>query len=433
MNKMIKPKITVRYLAIDYYIFVVLITGYVEHAVVWNVGALIIAGLLLINKRKKFHKNVYLLIVGAITGFLLILNILISDGHEATAANLRSISYSLAAIVSLLILENDKPGIVCSRLNKLFSLFNAFYIFNIYILFRQVKGTHLFIKNEWLTGNFSYKDMCSGFFGENSTNILGFFVVFMTVYNLNYADKVLKGRNKKIGLYVYILLTTLFMLYLFTLNDGNGLFLVLPMFLIIKIMFGTKNKAKNVVWKLLKYVGLVIAAIIIIYSIPSIRSYMNTTVVSKMMGILENRKNSSVKGSAERLAIFFYGLQNGWGWFLGKGIGYRKWHAQNVFTFHHFGMSSIGSFVNLMGIWFYLLYSCIYAELQMNLFLISSSRKVTRNKIKIYRIVTIGLIIVLSIYTYIFTEIRTTILLSFIILYIFNGGRYDESRNNLTG
>lgn len=433
MNKVINPKITVRYLAIDYYIFVALIAGYIEHAVVWNVGALIIAGLLLINKRKKFHKNVYLLIVGAITGFLLILNILISDGHEATAANLRSISYSLAAIVSLLILENDKPGIVCSRLNKLFSLFNAFYIFNIYILFRQVRGTHLFIKNDWLTGNFSYKDMCSGFFGENSTDILGFFVVFMIVYNLNYADKVLKGRNKKIGLYVYILLTTLFMLYLFTLNDGNGLFLILPIFLIIKIMFGTKSKAKNVVLKLLKYIGLAIAAIIIIYSIPSIRSYMSTTVFSKMMGMFANRKSSSVRGSAERLAIVFYGLKNGWGWFLGKGIGFRKWHAQSVFVFHHFGMNSIGSFVNLMGIWFYLSYSCMYAELLMNLVLISGGRKITRNKIDIYRIIMIGLIVVLSIYTYVFTEIRTNILLAFILLYVFNGGQYDEPRNHLPG
>jgi cation transport ATPase len=116
---------------------------------------------------------------------------------------------------------------------------------------------------------------------------------------------------------------------------------------------------------------------------------------------------SDTNGSNERLAIVAVAFQKGFGWHLGKGIGSWQWSKSGLLGFRHFGLNSIYAFVTLGGIWFYICYTFAYAWILT---------KICKRRInsKFYYIITIICIVIVSIFTVIFTSTTSTIWLSMI-------------------
>lgn len=410
-------------LALLYYIVVVLFSGYVEHSNLWNLGTLMIFVMLCFTHRKKLERNKTIIVLTLITIILLLINIVASNGYDALGANIRSLSYSVSVLVSFAIIENECPGIVYYELRRFIFPLNAFLLVNIYIIYKQVNGVPMFIKSEWLVDNPFYKDHCSGLFGKNSTDLVGYFTILISILNIN----IFKTKNiyKKVFAYIYVLVTSGIVFYLSTLNDGNAFLLLLPATLTLNVFCSNDENARKRILNVLKYICIAGLAIMIVLSIPGIRDYIQIKLHNRITGMFTNAKSTSALGSTERLAIAYYGLKNGWGWFLGKGIGYAKFHAQKLFGFYHFGMSSIGSFINLLGIWFYLIYCTLYGSLL--LFIVSKMR---RNVFRFRNgIIAWMIMIVLSSYTFLFTEIRTVIMVTLIALVIlYNDGAKNSER-----
>ena len=83
-------------------------------------------------------------------------------------------------------------------------------------------------------------------------------------------------------------------------------------------------------------------------------------MVEKINGII-NFQDTNGLGSVERLAIAGDALNRGFGWKLGQGVGAWNIMGGRYAGFLHFGLSSVGSFIYLIGIWGYILITMVYA------------------------------------------------------------------------
>ena len=116
----------------------------------------------------------------------------------------------------------------------------------------------------------------------------------------------------------------------------------------------------NKIFDVLKYVVLVILLLFILQFIPGVSDFINTTVMDKINGVI-NFEDTNGLGSVERLAIASDALNRGFGWKLGQGLGACNIMGGRYAGFLHFGLSSVGSVIYLMGIWGYLIITVLYA------------------------------------------------------------------------
>ena len=114
------------------------------------------------------------------------------------------------------------------------------------------------------------------------------------------------------------------------------------------------------IFDVLKYVFLAILLLFVLQFIPGVSDFINTTVMNKIDGVI-NFENTNGLGSVERLAITSDALNRGFGWKLGQGLGAWNIMGGRYADFLHFGLSSVGSFIYLMGIWGYLIITILYA------------------------------------------------------------------------
>ena len=144
--------------------------------------------------------------------------------------------------------------------------------------------------------------------------------------------------------------------------------------------------------------------------IPEVSDFINTTVINKIDGVI-NFENTNGLGSVERLAIASDALNRGFGWKLGQALGEWNIMGGRYDAFLHFGMSSVGSFIYLMGIWGYLIITILYA------YFMSHMRS---DGAKLSFIVTFALVNLLCFYTMFLTATHAIVWSIFIFL-ILNG------------
>jgi len=131
-------------------------------------------------------------------------------------------------------------------------------------------------------------------------------------------------------------------------------------------------------------------------SISNVRGFLYDVVVAKILNVFNVGSSSTSGGGTERMGILLYALENKFGYKMGKGIGYyyfwgstRKNNSYNV-GFVHFGISSLSSFVYLMGIWFYAFYLVWFTKM-FNLY--------EKNSDQLFFIIELLLNIFLTFYT----------------------------------
>lgn len=225
------------------------------------------------------------------------------------------------------------------------------------------------IKAEWLAMNSFYPDQCAGLFGFSGSHRLVFFTIFMTLYNLCISEEIAEKFKRK-AFNVYIFCTTIWMLYISTLNDNKSIFVLLPFVLIVFWVIQSID-IENLKRKLSKIVSIglyglivVIIATLLLHFFPSVSEFIQVQVVDSAIR-LATAGRLGQHGSIERITIAMDALKEGYGLLFGDGLGaavLSESLGAHYRGYKHFSMSSIGSLITLGGIWFYLSYCLFYTR-----------------------------------------------------------------------
>lgn len=340
--------------------------GYFEATAFWNAGVILLTGWLLVAS-KRIQKAVRHNSMAALLLFCLICFIALNIIYMGTGAYL---SYNLIQIVRPIVIlcgvfyiGQEKNDIIYNFLTGNFGLLNLMWIVNLFVLGLQVAGTGFMIKASWMAANNFYADNCTGLFGGSSTHVVTLFTIFIAIYNLEIGAKRFAAEWKKRAFYIYAFGTLGLMLLFSTKNDNKAMFVFVPLFLVWYYLHKLKIENMSLFKKfvnILKYVLLAVILLLVLQFIPGVSEFINTTVVNKIVGVF-NFKETNGLGSVERFAIVSDALSRGFGWRLGQGLGAWNIMGGRYAGFLHFGLSSVGSFIYLMGIWGYLIITAVYA------------------------------------------------------------------------
>lgn len=413
------------------YLFIMgLFCNYIGYTFIWNLIFIVLFVLLglLSNDFKKSMKTNNSSIIWLIIIFIyFIFNILVTETYEYALSNLSNLIKVYLIYIMIVGIANEEDSIIMRFMEDRFFLINFIWIINLIILCLQYSGIGILIKDEWLEKNSFYYDHCTGIFGPNASHVMTFFSVFVIIYNSIFS------KNKKYTFIInaYNLISTIILIIIANKIDNNSLIIMLIYFYILYFFENIINGNFNTSIKLKKiflYVISCIALSFIMYNIPLINNAINEKIFPRIYKVLVVNSEYSVIGSNERLAIFYSSLENYSGWKLGVGLGSWKLDNQNFLGFAHFGISSLGSFTALGGIWFLMLNIVFFVSGFLNQYY----KKNVLNKM-----VMVITFIVLTLYTQIFTNALAVIWISFLITMINEScktkkikGENNENRNN---
>lgn len=340
--------------------------GYFEVTAFWNAGVILLTGwLLLASKRiqKVVQKNATAVLLLFCLVCFIVLNVIYMGTGTYLSYNLIQIVRPIVILCGIFYISQEKNDIVYNFLSGNFGLLNLMWVVNLFVLGLQVAGTGFMIKASWMAANSFYADNCTGLFGGSSTHVVMLFTIFITIYNLEFGINRFRAEWKKKIFCVYVFGTLGLMLLFSTLNDNTAMFIFVPIFLIWYYLHKLRIVDATLFYKIfdvLKYVFLAILLLFVLQFIPGVSDFINTTVMNKIDGVI-NFENTNGLGSVERLAIASDALNRGFGWKLGQGLGAWNIMGGRYAGFLHFGLSSVGSFIYLMGIWGYLIITILYA------------------------------------------------------------------------
>lgn len=354
-----------------YLLMMGLLSGYFARGLFWFSGLLFLMILLLINKsiyRQELSGNLFFNPSFYAVFILGCASIVLGSSNQYLAFNLECWLKVLLVLFAIIILDSNSKYDFRSILKSYFYLLNFFWIANLIIVSIQCTGNGFMIKPEWIASNHVYEDHCSGLFGANGTHRLSIFSVFMLIYNLNFAKEISSSGRRKC-MYMYILVTSMWILYISMFNDNKTLFALMPAYLLSYYIIHATNdtiikKLRGLAKLLPIVILLVVSGIIISIASPTIVSYFQDKIVESGMRFITLGKYGS-GGSIERITIATDALKNGYGWLLGKGLGAAAMSERlsgNYLGYRHFSMSSMGSMIALGGIWFYLSVCLFYAH-----------------------------------------------------------------------
>lgn len=390
--------------------------GYFEVTAFWNAGVILLTGwLLLASKRIRevVQKNATAVLLLFCLAFFIVLNVIYMGTGTYLSYNLIQIVRPIVILCGIFYISQEKNDIVYNFLSANFGLLNLMWIVNLFVLGLQVAGTGFMIKASWMAANSFYADNCTGLFGGSSTHVVMLFTIFITIYNLECGVNRFRGGWKKKIFCAYVFGTLGLMLLFSTLNDNTAMFIFVPIFLIWYYLHKLRIVDATLFYKIfdvLKYVFLAILLLFVLQFIPGVSDFINTTVINKIDGVI-NFENTNGLGSVERLAIASDALNRGFGWKLGQGLGAWNIMGGRYAGFLHFGLSSVGSFIYLMGIWGYLIITILYA------YFMSHMRS---DGAKLSFIVTFAMVNLLCFYTMFLTATHAIVWSIFIFL-ILNG------------
>ncbi len=384
-------------LMLNYLLIMGLIGRYIEYSFLWNFGFLMLFLLIFLlssDFRHSFFSGRKILLFMMLF-FLLFMNATLNDFGDYFFSNLFQIIKVVLLGTTIVSIASEDNLVFEEFINKKIVLLNVFWILNIISLFLQEMGTGFLIKQSWIESNPYLIDHWCGLFGNSGTHVLAIFSIFIFWVDLYYLRLPVCKNRRLIRAYLFI--TTSLMFLLSITNDNKSLFILFFIFLIYYILCKIFVKKNNIVIKFVKilsYTLLIFIVLSLLIKIPAVNNlYYN---LSKTINSLISF-NSNAYGSSERLLIFVNSLQNGFGWGFGKGFGAWSLDSPNYLGFTHFGISSIGTIVTLCGIWFYSILVLFWAS-------VFSSIRISKNRKLIINLLNIIILVVMSIYTTIFTD-----------------------------
>lgn len=398
--------------AMDYLIVFFLFSGFVEFRAVWHIGILILFVILILVNSSFKEVNLIVMVLISLILVLFMLSAVISRSNEYIVNNFRSSLYSLCTLGICLIVTKANGNLIVEKLKNKIRSFNFLLLINIVILAIQSMRTGFLIRVVWLAENPYYEDHCAGIFGKNSTNILALYSIFVMLLNLYFArTEIMKQTEKKVFV-IYTIIVQGVMAILSQFNDNIGFYFMLGIFAICYVA-SLNLQDRDIRKKITQFWGYIIIIFfvsLVLFNIPSLNEYINSVVSDRIYRLFNyNRISGGASGSSERLAIIEYAISQPSTFLLGKGVGSTMWIQANRFGFAHFGINSIGSYMLMGGVWFFLTYVMFYAY--------AYYRMIINGVGKSYKLVVavFGLVIFFTIYTTLFNDARTVFGLGIIV------------------
>lgn len=403
----IEKKYLIETITLELLILYGMFSRYLEITVWMNkllVALMFIVVILSLKNRKNLMNSISMISVLFAIMVIIALNVVFQPQTTYLQVNLLKVFYPLCFAVFLFGINTYIREKVYNILTANFMLINLFWIVNLIVLGLQLTGSGFMIKAKWLAVNWYYLDQCCGLFGNSGTHELSFFTMFVIVYNLNYADNHLSKKAKKY-LQLYTIASMCIMLYYSTQNDNTMLIALLPIMVFFYYYMYRHWIEKGFTGKLFNAIKTIVA-IWIVWALASQLPFVSDVVVSKIQRGLNITSSLNVSGGTERLAIFIYALQYESGWLFGRGLGYSELSASGAFGYKHFGLSSIGSFTALGGIWYYLMHCVAYC--------VSAVKNTySKNPPLFFILATLAIMIIFTIYSNVFTSGVSTIWIIF--------------------
>ncbi|MBT9776251.1 hypothetical protein GPL15_07015 [Clostridium sp. MCC353] len=409
-------KINVNSLLFYYILFMALLLNYVEKVKIWQFAFAALIFMVFVGSyrfRSIFISNSREIIILLV---LICLSMFCSEHNEFAFMNFRGVITPSIACLSLFTIMKSNRSRFEKMLMSCVKIINAWWVLNIIALLIQISGYPIFLKQKWIDASPYYKDLCCGLFGQNRTHELVLFSCMIYSCNLKVCE-LLNEKNRRKGarlLLIYTIVSELLMLVISTQNDNTAMFLFLPWSILLRGIIKDYDKAIGVFKKSLKYIVVVILAIVAIrlsLFIPSIREVFEDYLYRRLYDML-NYNKVGVAGSNERLAIVEYALSLRESYLFGQGFGMEMFGEHIAHGFKHFGLSSIGSTIYIAGLWYYLMQIIIYCRMFVG--------KINQNRESniVIRILIFVTIFSLSIYSPIFISFSSIIFLTLFFAYI---------------
>ena len=172
----------------------------------------------------------------------------------------------------------------------------------------------------------------------------------------------------------------------------------------------TKNYSKRI-FSVVKYAVIIVAVFFAALNTPVLGDFIKKSFYDRVQRMFFYQNFGGAAGSSERLAIIKYGFTLNTTYAFGTGVGATRWIGDKSYGFSHFGINSMGSYLIIGGIWFFILYTLLYTEIYYKMFVFTRKE----NKI-VLRAVIFLLVIIFTIYTTLFNDARTAILLGMIAI-----------------
>lgn len=413
------------YWAFIYLLTFLVFSGYIEFRIIWHIAILAIGIFLLLvypkNRRQIFDKK--MIILNAILLSIMFFSMIYGGNNSNTLSNIRSMGYSLFSLYILAIVINRNDVLVFEMLKKRICFFNIVLILNTIVVALQAKGTGFMIKSSWLQQNPYYDDQVAGLFGFNATSQLGMYTVFVALLNLAYCKCDMKRAGKKLIILMYTFFMVGIMAVLSKYNDNAGYYIVLVMYLGLYLAFDVLFMTKKADIKFAKvggYVLLMIIALIAFLNIPATKAVLDKYLRNRIE-VMIHFQSSGMTGSNERLYQVQYGLSQLEGWIVGKGFGTAKLIQADAYGFLHFGISSMGGYIILLGIWFFLLYTLMYSTILTRMATYSHGKN-------IIHMISFVVMILFAMYISVYNDARSVILIGLYSI-IFRYMAYRKSKN----
>ncbi len=300
-----------------------------------------------------------------------------------------------------------KKHIVQTYFRKLLMPCNLYMVINIPVLILQLNG-HYYLSGLSDSVNSMKQDLICGLFGYNGIPMMTLFFCFLITYNWNYFETHNVKNNKLFVIYNFSLIIFMSIISLF--ND-NKAFFVLFLFFIIMYLFVSrsdrilyalrKDNLPNLISKYYIHIMVILVVAFLIYQFTGVGDSIQKMISDIILGLT---KGNLAQGSNERFGMISLMLNNPDHLRLGYGIAKYAWTQPNALGFVHFGISDFGTFFCLGGLLYIILYiSVIYFCIRKQF------------SKKLVQIVLIAFILILSIYTQIFTI--TSLIVSVMFFY----------------
>lgn len=333
-------------------------------------------------------------------------------------SNMMDIITATVMLIYMAFICKYKRQFIIAFLKKNKYLFNVYMIINLPILVLQLMGhTELSGRHpESLTNVFS-ADLVSGLFGYNGTGFLTMYFCFLMLYNFVLRKCKYIRRRQLLAIYNLLLLGSL--AFIAANSDNKTLFILLPLFLIVYLIIFKMNSYKNILQKLQSlfrsaFSGILVFTIFIIGLQPALGTI---GLIHDILNKLQTgwMSANTAHGSAERLGMIAYALNNSDIRWWGAGIAKHVWKESYTFGFVHFGICDFGSFICLGGILFIVLLSC---------FLLAVYQSIFQDKIAGYLFLILTIVVLL--YTQLLTVMSLTCSWIFLVFTSVMGCEYNS-------
>ena len=231
---------------------------------------------------------------------------------------------------------------------------NAYMLINTFIIFIQCCIPNFMMINQYFSDlkNNAYYDQLCGFFGRNGTTRWN--IISCAVILLNY-NKCPKSKYNIFFIAMSVIVSLL--------NGSRSFFISLPLVLILYYFVIKKETSIQKIKYVFFVMVVIIGAVLIYHSNSNIKSLYDNGVGKVLEVYTFGDINKMIKYNDDRIVATSYAVIRGGFW--GKGIGSAPMHVDEIGKgfVQYMGLNSASSYVYMIGIVGYFIYSLILARM----------------------------------------------------------------------